>query len=109
MSIHIEAAGLDAMETIVEERRAMFFGMGRRDAAALGAMNRSASRLRTKCGCCCEYAVESDGSGRCSSPAALWHYNAPLCARGQTARTAGYHSFVPQSCCWQAGIPFRLN
>lgn len=38
MSFRIEPAGIEAVETIVEHRRAMFFDMGHRDAAELDAM-----------------------------------------------------------------------
>ena len=39
MSFRIERAGPDAVETIIEHRRAMFFDMGYRDTAALQAMS----------------------------------------------------------------------
>ena len=38
MDFRIEPAGLEAVETIVEHRRAMFFDMGHRDTAALDTM-----------------------------------------------------------------------
>jgi GNAT superfamily N-acetyltransferase len=109
MSFHIERAGPDAVDTIVAHRRAMFFDMGHRDAAALDAMCEAFRPWLREKMCAGEYlAWFAVADGRVAAGLGLWLMDWPPHLIGPGSRRGNILNVYTQPDFRRQGIAHAL-